>query len=193
MFCKRSHIFKDLAATLVACCLIVAPSLETGAQTSRKPETPFEIRACFLINFALYTEWPREAFADTNSPFVFGILGTDPFGKDLEIVKGNLFRGRKLVVRHCSGLKEAETCHLLYISSSEEHRLGEIFKSLGNASVLTVGEMDSFLDKGGTLNFIVKKKTRPGYGNLGYEVNQAAADKARLRINSYLLAKAGKD
>ena len=190
---KRFHFTRDLVAAAVACCLAVAPSLETGAQTARKPETPFEIRACFLINFALYTEWPKDAFADTNSPFVFGILGKDPFGRDIEIVKDSLVRGRKLVVRHCSSLKEADGCHLLYISSSEEHRLGEILRTLESASVLTVGEMEGFLDQGGMLNFIVKKKTRPGYGNLGYEVNQAAADKARLRINSYLLAKAGKD
>jgi hypothetical protein len=193
MSLRRFQIFRESVAALVGCCLMVAPSLETGAQTTRKPETPYEIRAYFLINFALYTEWPKEAFAETNSPFVFGILGKDPFEKDLDIVKDSLVRGRKLLIKHCSGIKEAEGCHLLYISSTEEHRLGEIFKSLGNSSILTVGEMDGFLDKGGMLNFIVKKKTRPGYGNLGYEVNQAAADKARLRINSYLLAKAGKE
>jgi len=178
---------------MIACCLMATLCLDVLAQATRKPETPFEIRAWFLVNFATYTEWPKEAFADANSPFVFGILGKDPFEKDIEIVKGSLVKGRKLVVKHCSSMKEAESCHLLYISTSEEHRLPDIFKSLANSSVLTVGEMDLFLEKGGTLNFIVKKKTRPGYGNLGYEVNQIAAEKARLRINSYLLAKAGKD
>ena len=178
---------------LLVCGLVSTICSPALAQTARKPETPFEIRAWFLMNFATYTEWPKEAFVDANSPFVFGILGKDPFDKDIEILKDSLVKGRKLVLKHCSTIKDAESCHLLYISTSEEHRLGEIFKSLANSSVLTVGEMDGFLDKGGTLNFIVKKKTRPGYGNLGYEVNQVAAEKAGLRINSYLLAKAGKD
>lgn len=178
---------------LLACGLLQALTPETRAQGTRKPETPFEIRACFLINFALYTEWPKEAFADASSPFVFGILGKDPFEKDIDIVKNSLVKGRKLEIRHCSGIKDALGCQLLYISNSETHRVVEIMKALENTSILTVAEMDGFLDKGGMLNFIVKKKTRPGYGNLGYEVNQAAADKARLRINSYLLAKAGKE
>ena len=182
-----------MAAAMIACCLIAAPCLEMLGQNTRKPATPFEIRAWFLINFATYTEWPKEAFADANSPFVFGILGKDPFEKDIDIVKDGVVKGRKLVVKHCASVKDAESCHLLYISTSEEHRLGDIFKALGNTSVLTVGEMDGFLEKGGILNFIVRAKTRPGYGNLGYEVNQIGADKARLRINSYLLAKAGKE
>src|SRR5438034_11425280 len=98
-----------LAAALWAFAALASAS----AQTTRKPETPYEIRACFLVNFALYTEWPKEAFADPQAPFVFGILGRDDFGKDIEIVRDNVLRGRKLVVKHYTSVKEVEGCHLL--------------------------------------------------------------------------------
>jgi hypothetical protein len=193
MLLRRFQFVRGFVTVVTAFWASAALWPPAPAQTARKPETPYEIRACFLVNFALYTEWPKEAFADPQAPFVFGILGRDDFGKDIDIVKDNVLRGRKLVVKHCASVKDVEGCHLLYISASEEGRLTEILQRLGNSSVLTVGEMDGFLEHGGMLNFIVKKTTRPGYGTLGYEVNPAAAEKARLRINSQLLAKSGRD
>jgi len=189
---KGSHLVRGLAAVALVLWVWAALPPPAPAQT-RKPQTPFEIRACFLVNFALYTEWPKEAFTDPQAPFVFGILGRDDFGKDIDIVRDNVLRGRKLVVKHYVSVKEVEGCHLLYISASEESRVTEILQHLSNSSVLTVGEMEGFLERGGMLNFIVKKTTRPGYGTLGYEVNPTAAEKARLRINSQLLAKSGRD
>src|SRR5689334_11078178 len=136
MLLKGVHFIREFAAVAAGLCALAQLSQPASAQTTRKPETPGEIRACFLVNFALYTEWPKDAFAEPNAPFVFGILGKDPFEKDIDIIKDTPVRGHKLLVKHCSSLKEAAGCHLLYISSSEEKRLPEIFRQLGNSSVL---------------------------------------------------------
>src|SRR5205814_3729549 len=42
---------REFVVALLACCLMFAPAVETAAQSTRKPETPNEIRAYFLINF----------------------------------------------------------------------------------------------------------------------------------------------
>ena len=44
----------------------------------------YQLKAVFLYNFAQFTEWPADAFADEKSPIVIGIVGTDPFGATLE-------------------------------------------------------------------------------------------------------------
>src|ERR1700744_2916631 len=59
------------------------PSAE--AQVSRE----YQLKAAFLYNFAQFTDWPENAFADTNAPIVIGIFGSDPFGPALpETIRG---------------------------------------------------------------------------------------------------------
>ena len=139
----------------------------------------------------MYTEWPKEAFADERAPFVLGILGKDPFEKGIEFIKGKTVKGRNLVVTNFSSIQQVSGCHILFISSSEKDHLGEILKSLENSNILTVAEMDRFIEQSGMISIFVEK-TRTGFGNLKYDVNQRAAEKAKLRINSYVLAKAGR-
>jgi hypothetical protein len=48
--------------------------------------------------------------------------------------------------------------------------------------VLTVGESEGFLERGGMINFVVKGK------NVRLEINLVAAEAAGLKISSRLLA-----
>src|SRR5881392_405743 len=87
--------------------------LSTKAEAQQSPYTPYQHKALYLFNFAKYTEWPKSAFPNDKSPFVLGILGNDPFGSDIDIIKGKTIKGRKLVVRHLNSAREAADCHLL--------------------------------------------------------------------------------
>ena len=67
------------------CALLLTPAL--GAPVASE----YQVKAVFLYNFSRFVEWPREAFASENAPFVVGIFGHDPFGRELEeAVKGEL-------------------------------------------------------------------------------------------------------
>ena len=72
-------------------------------------------------------------------------------------------------------------CHILFLSASEKKRLPEILARLRGASVLTVGESESFLQAGGVINFARRNQ------RVRLEVNAAAADQAGLKISSKLL------
>ena len=150
MSLKRRHILRRVANGSMALAFLTMPGPWIAAQPIRKPETPYEVRAVFLYKFAQFTEWPKEAFADENAPFVFGILGKDPFGNDIDIIKGATLKGRKLEVKYFSHeqfrskVKEVKDCHILFISDSEEKWLPEILKALENTSILTVGESEGF-------------------------------------------------
>ena len=43
-----------------------------------------QVKAIFLFNFAKYVDWPPGALAGTATPITIGLLGTDPFGDDLQ-------------------------------------------------------------------------------------------------------------
>ena len=54
---------------------LLLSSVAAQAQISRE----YQLKAVFLYNFAQFTEWPTNVFADDKSPIVIGIVGTDPF------------------------------------------------------------------------------------------------------------------
>ena len=179
---RRSFQFTRFLACVVAAC---GSAVNSHSQITQA-KTPFEFRAQFLYNFAKYTEWPKEAFPSTNAPFVLGILGKDPFGKGIEIIDGRVIKNRKLVVRRFKTAQEVDGCHLLFISLSETNGLPETIKALDNSSVLTVAELPGFIDHSGMINMVVEQSPA-GFQTIGFEINQAAAAQARLKIDAQLL------
>lgn len=173
----------SLALSLLGihCCLL---PLALFSQTS--PYTPAQHKALYLFNFAKYTEWPISAFPDDNSPFVLGILGDDPFGSAIDIIRGKTIKGRKLLVKKFRSIQEAVGCHLLFICSSETNNLDQIFKALGTSSTLTIAEADGFIEHRGMINLVVEQKS-PESQVVTFEINKAAAEKANLKLDAQLL------
>jgi hypothetical protein len=160
--------------------------LPLGLAAQSSPYTLYQHKALYLFNFAKYTEWPKEAFADENAPFVLGILGQDPFRSDIDIIKGKTLKGRKLVVRNFRSVEDVTGCHLLFICSSETNNLPQILQALGNAHILTIAEADGFLEQSGMINLVPEQKSS-GTQVVGFEINQAAAAKANLKMDTQLL------
>jgi hypothetical protein len=160
-------------------------SIASVAGAAEAPE--YQVKAAFLHKFALFVEWPTNAFADARSPLIVGVLGESPFGPLLELeMKDATVQDRPIRVERCRGIEEAGNCHVLFISASEHKRLTEIANALRSRPVLTVGEGGSFCQGGGMIGFtLVEKKVR-------FEINTDAAHRAGLQISSQLMQVAGK-
>lgn len=142
-----------------------------------------DLKAAFVFNFAQFVEWPSEAFASTNSPFVIGILGnSNPFGKTLdELVAKEKTGGHPMEVRLFRSIEEVKQCHILFITSSEAPRLREIFAWLDNRPILTVGDIDEFIPRGGMIRlYTASNKIR-------IRISLEAAKRAKLNVSSKLL------
>jgi hypothetical protein len=151
-----------------------------GGHAQESPQIEYPLKAAFLVNFAKFVEWPRAAFAEPTSPIVLGILGQNPFG---DILAGKIINNRPLVPKVFSSSSEATNCHILFIVGSyEKDRLSAIIKSLGKASVLTVGETKDFTEIGGMINFVQPEK------KIRFQINDAAAKRVDLKISSKLLS-----
>jgi hypothetical protein len=172
---------------LTALALLLCPPAWSESTTY----TPYQLKALYLYNFAKFTEWPKTAFADESAPFVLGILGQDPFGKDIEIIKGKTIKGRKLEVRYFSSVQEVRGCQLLFISSSETNNLNQILKALEVASVLTIAEAESFADKNWIISLVPEQKSSNSQ-TIAFEINLVAAGKANLKFDTQLLKLAKK-
>ena len=166
----------------------------------------YETKAGYLLNFAEFVEWPAGAFSNAKSPIVLGVVGKDPFGVELDKLQGKIVNGRAFEIRRFKGamefrgeetpgrrqddlpakqakkLAEMKSCHILFITSSEKNFLTQTLKPIRGASVLTVGETDSFAREGGIITFVESEN------NVQLEINLAAAEQARLKISSKLLS-----
>jgi hypothetical protein len=140
----------------------------------------YQVKAAFLYNFMKFVDWPGDGLS-TPGTVTLGILGKDPFGEALDEVRGKTVKGRRVVVVHLRGIDELKECDLLYICASERGRLSQILKAVQNARVLTVADQDGFCQAGGMINLLFVKN------RVGFEVNVAAASRARFRVSSQLL------
>ena len=164
--------------------LLVAAPAKLLAQSS--PYTPYQHKALYLFNFAKFTEWPKTAFASDDAPFVIGILGNDPFGKDLDIIKGKTVKGRKLEVKYFKTVADVSGCQMLFISSSESNHVAEAMTALGSSSILTIAETDEFIQQSGMIKLVAEQKSS-GVMTVGFEINLPAAERASLKLDTQLL------
>jgi hypothetical protein len=146
------------------------------------PLSEYQVKSALLLNFVRYSDWPATAFATPASPYVVGIVGRDPFGKDLEkAFERKTVKGRPFVLKRVSGEHEMRACHLLFVSSSERRRSRELLEKISDAPVLTVGDFPDFLDHGGMINFLIKD------GTVRFEINLEPARGAALKLDANLL------
>lgn len=168
------------ALWLVAAAVLLAGAPHLSAQTV--PSPAYQVKAVFLFHFASFAEWPPAAFPTPQTPLVIGVLGDDPFGAYLdETVRNERVNRRDLVVRRYQRVEDIETCHILYVSASENERLDQILPLLRGRSILTVGEASRFAQAGGMIQFFTERD------KIRLRINADAASAADVKISSRLL------
>ena len=177
---RSSGLLACWPAGLLACALLLLGPHARPAEEA--PLSEYQVKAALLLNFVRYSDWPVGAFAKTNSPYVIGIVGRDPFGADLEkAFEGKTNKGRPFLLKRVSSDQEIRVCHLLFVPSSERRRSRDLLEKLQGAPVLTVGESSDFLDQGGVINLLLKN------GSVPFEINLEPARIARLKLDANLL------
>lgn len=147
-----------------------------------QPAQEYDVKAVFLYNFATFVEWPPSAFSPPETPFVFGVIGDDPFGNTLEnVIDNERIGNRPMEVRRFKRIEDAGDCHILFISRSETDRLDDIFVAIGGRPILTVADIPGFAEAGGMIGFATREN------RVRVIINGAVANRAQLSISSKLL------
>ena len=142
----------------------------------------YELKAGFIYKFLSFVSWPDDQPDD--GTITIAILGKNPFGDAFKALEGRTIGSRVVKIKSFSrdaDYEEFKSCQVIYISASEEKRLKDIFKAIGNSSILTIGDSKKFVDKGGMIGFVKKQKKR-----IGIEINNVAVTRANLEIRSML-------
>lgn len=169
------------------CVLLLRALLSLGTATSiwaqASVSVEYQLKAAFLYNFAKFVEWPLDALPNDNSPITLCVFRHDPFGTALdEVVRGKTINSREVLARRITELADLKSCQLLFVSVKEARHVPEILNTLKGASVLVVGESESFAESGGAIQFFQSD------GRLRFAINLDALQRARLIVSSKLLA-----
>jgi hypothetical protein len=176
---RPCRIFQ-LAAVVVAIAWALSSVPILYAQRSNPSE--YEVKAAYLYKLGKFVEWPDNLTPSADTSFPICVLGQDPFGTTFDTtIAGENISGKKVVIKRISKPHDAVSCRILFISSSEENRLKEILSALSKTTVLTVGDMPRFTERGGMVQFVVDSN------RVRFEVNLTSAERAGLTLSSQLL------
>lgn len=163
---------------LAAALALVATNGVESVEAPRPGE--YEVKAAFLYNFAKFVKWPDGA--SQGPTFVIGVLGEDPFGGVLDkTFHGKTILDKAVEVRRLASPEAAREAQIVFVSSSEKEHLAAILKTLSGATVLTVGEMDRFTDRGGMIAFQLRDEA------VRFEINLDEVERANLKMSSQLI------
>jgi hypothetical protein len=166
----------------------------------------YRVKAAFVYNFLKFVvggrfvsaEDDKNAKADPNRVLRIGVLGQVPAREGFVELQGKLVRDQRLEVQFFPGfadvkdadqevppqhpqMAELRKCHVLVFCPSEKAYLAQILPHLQKEGMLLVGDTPGFLEAGGTINLVLED------AKVRFEVNRAAAKRARLQIRSSLL------
>lgn len=165
-----------------ACAVALLLLLAQPASAQRPAAAEHEVKAAYLYNFARFVAWPPRTAARAQEPFAICVLGTDPFGRALDMIVQDVeVEGARVVPRRVQSARDALDCRILFISTSEEPGLDAILATLDRADVLTVSDMPRFVQRGGMIQFVIDK------GRVRFEVALPPAQDAGLMLRSELL------
>ena len=167
------HRVRTTAALLA---LLAALRASPAAQA---PTIEYDVKAAFLLNFMRFVEWPPAA----RDAQAFGLctMQPDPFGTRLEAAStGEMWEGRPVSVKRVATVRNAD-CHLLFVPNGSMSAFRLMQKELSTQAILTVGESNDFLQRGGMIQFLVEAN------RVRFSINTRSASAAGLRIGSRLL------
>jgi YfiR/HmsC-like len=143
----------------------------------------YQLKAGYLFNFFKFVEFPDELFGDARAPIVLGIVGESPLGPYLQqVAVGKTVRGRDLVIRKYRVGEDLRGANILFIGASEKDRLPQILAGLQGSNVLTIADLDGFLELGGMIRFASDK------GGARFAINLNATSRTKVRISSKVLS-----
>ena len=148
-----------------------------------RADTPLEqqVKSAFVANFVQFIDWPDTAFAKPDDPLIIGVVDPGALGDSLKAaVEGKTVKGRKLVIQQFTPATVGK-CQVLLIGSLDGANLDAALNAAKSGAMLTIGDSTRFTDAGGVIQFYLEDR------KVRFEINLAAAQRAKLQVSSQLL------
>ncbi|WP_187287225.1 YfiR family protein [Methylotenera mobilis] len=162
---------------IIAFCLATLPLTAIPA-----PIPEYDMKAAYLYNLAMFTEWPENAInTPTNNTVRLCILGNDSFGSSLSTLSRSRNTGMRIQLSYLTDVKRADFCQVLFIDKSELKNTESVLKLLENKSILTVTDNEEIFRMGLMVGLFLDKN------KLIFDINYTLANSSKINISSKLL------
>lgn len=141
--------------------------------------TEYQVKAAFIYNFLKFIRWP-EGYFDEKKVFTICVYGKDPFEGAIDEIGGKVVFGKTISIKRIERNGKTTGCNLVFISSSETKRVEKILTEI-KGPVLTISDIEGFVENGGIIEFVMEGK------NVRFKINRDVALRKGLWISSRLL------
>ncbi|MEC5163909.1 MULTISPECIES: YfiR family protein [unclassified Janthinobacterium] len=163
-----------------ACALLGALCLQWQAPARAQAVPEYDLKAAFVFNFAVFTDWPGEALPGGAAMTICAYAGNKLLPA-LGALNDKLVKGHQVSVRTLGGRDGARGCQILILDGQDRERWTQLRKDLAGASVLTVADERGAGDDGVAIALSVENR------RIGFDVDLTALRLARLTLSSKLL------
>jgi hypothetical protein len=173
----RSICRIPLVVGLLAAFTAVEGTLRAGAGDDVASDVA--VKAAFLYNFAKFTEWPALPAATL---LVLCVIGDDAVEDALtQTIRGQVIDGHGLEVRRLTRDLAPQSCHVLFVASSDVRLASPMLSEMRAVPILTVSDGSGFARTIGMIELFVEG------GHMRFAVNVDAVQRAGLHLSSRLL------
>ncbi len=149
-----------------------------GAAHAAPPVPEADLKAAFVFNFAIFTQWPAQALA-SGAPLSLCAGGAGPLYAALGQLNDKVVNGHRIALRAAAA--DARGCHVLVLDRADRARWPQWRRDLGGAAVLTVAD-DADPGADGAVIVLELEDNR-----IGFTIDLGAARDAHLTLSSKLL------
>jgi hypothetical protein len=159
--------------------LLLAALFSLAAVNSALAQSEDGIKAAFVYNFAKFTEWPANAFANDSAPITVGFVGAESLADMFEKnVVGKNANGRDFAVKRLADATGAEICQIIFIG--DKSQVAGVLAATAGKPILMIGDSDGFATAGGMINFV-----KDG-AKISFDLNVTAINAVHLNLDAKL-------
>lgn len=163
---------------LLLCFSLASGLLHAAGALAAEPLPEYTVKAGYLYNFAMLTEWPSDTVSDN---LELCVAGNDGLGSALKSLQGKIVNNRQIAVRVLAEPAEASRCHVLFIADVERAEFAQLKREIAARPVLIITDNEQ-LAKSGVAIYLRTEGQR-----LVFEIDANAAKRANLNISARLL------
>jgi len=169
------RVVRTLLRLLATACLawgVIAP----GTPAAELPE--MDVKAAFLYNFALFTEWPPEV----GPTVALCVIEGGAFRTEFTEFQGQPVGNRRFEMRHVPDAESTQGCQIVFLPRASAAAMSRSLRTLGgHRHLLTIGDSPEAGQAGVGINLVLKD------ARVTFDVNLKPVQDSGLNLSSKLL------
>lgn len=179
MICRKTLELDGMRRTWCFLLLLILIAQSSVCLAAREE---YAVKAAFVLNFILLTEWPEEATTDVKDEIVLCVVGGVNIPNSFKGLNGKIVRQKSLKVVHAPVDTTLPECQVIfYLKEVDTQNLVRTLTAVHSKPVLTIGEKKNVTKLGGAIHFFMDS------GKLRFAINPEIVSEQGLKMSSRLL------